>query len=95
MNGMLIVMHKVKIDPKLKAHDGYIDISFATKDLKKFVRLYHQYFDRAIFPIGVQDESESRTKLTTTFSMYLVEYGGQEVDSFLDALKENFRVVFG
>ena len=95
MNGMLIVKSKVKIDPTFENHTGYIDLSFPSSEFKTFKNIYHRHFDQALFPIEVQDKSESRTRLTTTISMYLVEYGGQDVESFISSLKESFNVVFG
>ena len=90
--GMLIVQHKVKIDPNQR-HDGYIDMSFATSELKTFMRVYSQFFDTNLNPIQAQDKSQSRTKMTTTISMYLVEFEGRDVLGFLESLRSVFNVV--
>ena len=94
--GMLIVQKQIKIDRKpSKRHDGYIDMSFATDEIKTFMKVYRRFFDLSINPIQAQDKSQSVTKMTTTISMYLVEFEGQDVLGFLESLRAVFNVVEG
>ena len=93
--GMLIVQTQVKIDRRHKRHEGYIDMSFATRELKTFMKIYSQFFDTKLNPIMAQDKSQSRTKMTTTISMYLVEFEGRDVLGFLESLRSVFNVVKG
>ncbi len=92
---LLVVKTKVALDPKFKRHKGYIDLSVASREEKRFIRIYRSYFNANLFPIEIQDKTESRTKMTTTISMYLVEFGGQDVISFMESLESEFNVVEG
>ncbi len=95
---LLIVKSRVKIDPTFENHVGYIDFSFANREHKKFEQVFLKSFGRKLsLPHLVLSRSlaQSKTKLTNTVSMNLVEYKGQDVGGFLECLGEVFNVVEG
>lgn len=96
---LLIVKSRVKIDPTFENHIGYIDFSFANREYKKFERIYLKSFGshgRKIPPPTFRASlTQSKTKLTNTVSMNLVEYYGLNVKEFLECLGEVFNVVEG
>jgi hypothetical protein len=95
--GLLIVKSRVKIDPTLEDHVGYLDFSFANREYKKFENIYLKSFNRKknpppTFRAGL---TQSKTKLTNTISMSLSDYSGFDVNSFLESLESVFNVVEG
>tara|TARA_Y100001970_G_C14032974_1_gene749579 strand:+ start:282 stop:578 length:297 start_codon:yes stop_codon:yes gene_type:complete len=95
--GLLIVKSRVKIDPTWENHIGYIDFSFANRQHKKFESVYLKFFGSSIPAIATLSRSmtQSRTKLTNSISMSLVDYDGHDVGGFLENLAEVFNVVEG
>ena len=92
--GLLIVKSRVKIDPTWENHIGYIDFSFANREYKKFESIYLKAFNRKNPPFR-SVLTQSKTKLTNTISMSLVDYSGVDVGSFLESLESVFNVVEG
>ena len=93
--GLLIVKSRVKIDPTLENHIGYIDFSFANREYKKFEGIYLKAFNRKNSPSFRASLTQSKTKLTNTVSMSLVDYKGADVRGFLESLQSVFNVVEG
>lgn len=97
--GLLIVKSRVKIDPTWENHIGYIDFSFANREYKKFESIYLKFFtshDRKNPPPSFRASlTQSKTKLTNTISMNLVDYSSLDVGSFLESLQSVFNVVEG
>ena len=94
---LLIVKSRVKIDPTFENHIGYIDFTFANRQHKKFEGVYLKFFGSSISSVAVLSRSltQSKTKLSNTISMNLVEYNGLDVGSFLESLESVFNVVEG
>ena len=88
---LLVVKSRVKIDPTFENHVGYIDFSFANREHKQFEKVYIKFFDRK-YRAGL---TQSKTKLTNTVSMSLVDYNGFDVEGFLESLSGVFNVVEG
>ena len=92
--GLLLVKSRVKIDPTWENHIGYIDFSFANREYKKFESIYLKSFNRKN-PSFKSVLTQSKTKLTNTISMSLVDYKGADVRGFLESLESVFNVVEG
>ena len=92
--GLLIVKSRVKIDPTMENHVGYLDFSFANREYKKFENIYLKSFNRKN-PSFRSVLTQSKTKLTNTVSMSLTDYKGADVEGFLESLQAVFNVVEG
>lgn len=98
--GLLVVKSRVKIDSKFKNHIGYMDFSFANREHKKFESIYLKCFQSKLSgkipPVILREDlTQSKTKLTNTFSMNLVDYHGLDVGSFIESLHSVFNVIEG